>query len=320
MIKVKPGFTPIVLGFIFSMASFLISAQENAFYTPKKGMKSIFINVDGDRAYIFEIYRLPEGGGFTGRKVIDTLAKVSNGNYDGKAAHLKLDAEPYMLKLKNDGNESEVNTEIIKKEDHQPFNGALNNAFLNQFAVDLEKQLDQKYPAVDFSAVDGINRFYDPQKVYWPFKEYESKYGPKFMAYADSVNKKLFLYNETALNLRKDISSISPEKFKEGIEKFPGEGELKVSYFKDITNELAQSNPSTYFRVAEMSSEETREKMFRELTGESRRNLIQNGPECEMKDALKKYRNKKVWVDVGLIGVPSALIIVGAATINTTPE
>jgi hypothetical protein len=317
MKKTKPGITSIFLGFIFLMTALPVSAQENAFYTPKKGMKSIFINVEGERAYIFEIYRLPEGGGFTGRKVIDTLTKDSNGNYEGKASKLKLDNAPYMLKLKNDGHESEVNTEIIKKEDHHPFDGALNNALLNQFAVELEKEIEQKYPAADFSAVDVINRFYDQQKVYWPFKEYESKYKVRFAAYADSINKKLFSYNETAMDLRKEIVSVGPEKFKAGMDNFPGEGELKVSYFKDITNELAQSNPSTYFTVAEMSSEEMREKMFRALTGESRRNLIHNGPNCDMKDAVKKQHRKKVLVDIGLIGVPSALIIVGAATVNT---
>lgn len=317
MAKAGPSISILVLGVISIFCSFSLTAQSNTFYSPAKGKKSIFVNVDGSRAYIFEIYRLPEGGGFTGRKVIDTLNKTANGNYAGKVSELTMNDGPKKLKIKYDYNEAESLIELDESEDHNAYNGSLNNALLNQFAFRFEKEIREKYPDAEFSSIDVIDRFYSGEEVYLPYKEYESKYSTQFIAYSDSVNKELAGYAAIAGKLRQELITVSPADFKAGIDRFPGENGLKVPYFKELTNELAMTSPVTYFKVAELSTEEERNEMFGKLTRESRRNLIENGPDCEMKTLLKKQHNKKVWKDVGLIGVPSALIIVGAATIHT---
>ena len=302
---------------LFFLIGFNVFAQEGTFYAPKKEPKSVFVNVSGDVAYIFEIYRIPDSQGFTGRNVIDTLKKNASGNYEGKISQLNYASEPKMLLIKSFHDQVDVSCELVLKEDGFAYNGSLNNALLNQHSFKLVNEIDSKYPGTNYGPELMINRFYNQEDVNIPFRDYEKKYAEEFQNYADSVNDKFAKYNEIVNELRANLNGISAIDFKTGLDQLPGRDDLTVGYFKAMINELAMSNPSTFFNVVEISEAEVRENEFSVLTKESRKYLLENGPDCEMKDELIKQRRKKVWRDVGLIGIPSALIVVGAATIHT---
>jgi len=303
--------------FLLSSPSFFAQG-ETTFLTPKKNPKTVFVALDGKKAYVFEIFRIPDASGFTGRNVLDTLTETSTGMYEGRNTTLSIAGVPKNLFLKSLHEKKDVTIEMVANEGtNDPFNISLNNALLNQFAVNLSNEINAKYVNTDFFVGDIVNRFYSEEDEAMPYQKFESKYAAQYKEYADSTMKKHEQYNNKVNELRAQLLGITPEDFNKSMQQLPKRDDMSVSHFKTLTNELAMSNPLTYLKAAEIASPEVRKDMFEVLTSESRRNILANGPDCEMKTELKKQHHKKVWKDVALIGIPSALIVVGAATINT---
>ncbi len=306
------------LSILFLINSLTVCAQETTFLNPKKNPKTVFVALDGKKAYVFEIYRIPDSQGFTGREVLDTMEQRGEGNYTGKNATLSTNGASRTLFLKSLHEQKDVTIEMVSSEgDNSDFNVSLNNALLNQFAVQLSNDVNTKFQNTTFFVGDVVNHFYSEEDVDMPYQQFESKYAKLYQDYADSTLKKHESYAKVVNQLKANQLAIPAEQFINGIKQLPERRDLTVTHFKILVNELAMTNPATFLKAAEMASPEVKKDMFEVLSGESRKNIVENGPDCETKDELKKQHRKKIWIDVGLIGLPSALIILAAFTINT---
>lgn len=295
----------------------VVGFSQQQIFVPKKDPQSLFISVEDAKAYVYEVYRLPNGYG-TSRRMLDELSKTGEGKFKGKVTELDIVSVPASIKMDALHEKKNFASDLVEKKDRTPYNRALNQALLSSTAYRIDSLAKLGYKRASFPSITLEKRFYKESEISNFYRQYDASHLSQLDKYADSVLSVFNTVHDTYKRTKDKTQNLEVNELVEDFRKLSlSSNYLEISPFSEMVNELANVNPAKFYEVARASKYENKIKMFNALTRQSRKYLLRNGPDCAESDELKDNYSKNSLKTGLMIGVPSALIIVGAIFLQT---